>query len=379
MRQPVKFAAIFLVASCFTSIWAYEPVSASREVDTRDTGLRVEESLEARLDQYLSTAASEVSFSGAALVAKGEKILLREGYGWADLKKTSRVKDDTKFYIASITKQFTAAAILKLEEQSRLSVKDSISKYLKDVPPDKAGITIHHLLTHTSGLAQNYAADGVADRDEAARALLREPLNSSPGEQFRYTNDGYNLLAVIVEIASGQTYESFLRQQLLKPAGMSQTGFWGDTLAKGEQPVAQTLREISQHIKSPNWGFRGATGMYSTTGDLYKWHRALSANKVLKKISREKLLTPHVTTPRGGYGYGWFISETNQGLGVVWTAGAEGFGHNAIIKTYPDGTVIIVASNAGNISGAPARDVISAGLEGIIYNNSASAPKTLPK
>jgi len=379
MRLSVRLAAMFLVASCSPCGWPNGSASAAQEGRVRETGSRAEERLEAKLDSYLTKATSEVGFSGAVLVARGEGILLHEGYGWADLKKTSPVKAETKFYIASITKQFTAAAVLKLEEMGRLSVRDTISKYLKDVPPDKAGITVHHLLTHTSGLAQNYAADGIDNREEAVRAILRGPLKSSPGELFRYTNDGYNLLAVIVEIASGQTYEAFLRRRLLRPAGMSRTGFWGEVPAKGEQPVAQAPREISQKIKSPNWGFRGATGMYSTAGDLYKWHRALSANKVLKSVGREKLMAPHVATARGDYGYGWFISQANRGPKVVWTAGTEGFGHNAIIKTYPDGTVIIVTSNAGNISGAPARDVISTGLEGIIYGNSAGAGKTLPQ
>jgi CubicO group peptidase (beta-lactamase class C family) len=361
-----RLVAALLLASCFASAWTSGHARAAQ-------------GLEAELERYVSKTTAEAGFSGSVLVSRGKKILLHEGYGWADLKKSARVEGETRFYIASITKQFTAAAVLRLEEQGRLGVGDGVGKYLKDVPAEKAGITIHQLLTHTSGLAQNYAADGIKDRDEAVRVILKAPLKSSPGEQFRYTNDGYNLLAVIVEVASGETYESFLRRHLLRPAGMSRTGFWGDAPAKGERPVAHTLKEIGPDIRSPNWGFRGATGMISTVGDLYKWHRALSSDRVLKASSRVKLLSPHVTTPRGGYGYGWFTSEPRRGLKAVWTSGAEGFGHNAIIKTYPDGTAIIVASNAGTISGTLARDVVSAGLEGIIYAESAGRTTTSPE
>jgi CubicO group peptidase (beta-lactamase class C family) len=351
VQRPRRLRLAAALFACFVALWAAAPAGS--------------EELAGELDGYVRKAAAEAGFNGAVLVARGGKVLLEEGYGWADLKKTARVGRGTRFYVASITKQFTAAAVLRLEEQGRLRTDDAIGKYLADVPPDKAAVTIHQLLTHTSGLAQAYAADGISDRAEAVRALLKAPLKSPPGAQFRYTNDGYNLLAVIVEVASGQTYEEYLRRHLLRPAGMSQTGFWGDA-----HPTAATLREIGADVRRPNWGFRGATGMTSTVGDLYKWHRALGSGKVLKPTARAKLLTPYVNTPRGGYGYGWFTSEA-KGLKVVWTSGAEDFGHNAIIKTYADGTVVIVASNAGTINGAMARDFIGNGLEGIIFGGHA--------
>jgi CubicO group peptidase (beta-lactamase class C family) len=341
----------------------------------RAQGTRAQGGLEARMDRFLKKLASDSGFSGAVFVARQETIMFHKGYGWESQRKDSSIRTDTRFYIASISKQFTAAAILKLEEQRTLSVSDRIASFFKDIPEDKRAITIHHLLTHTSGLAQNYAADGIVDRDEAVRAVLKSPLKSPPGERFGYSNDGYTLLAAIVEIASGQRYEAYLRRHLLEPAGMERTGFWGDPPGKGERPIAQTLRAINEEVKMPNWGFRGATGMSSTVIDLYKWHRALVRNTALRKTSREKLMTPYVTTSRGGYGYGWFVSKTKRGDEVIWTAGAEDFGHNAIIKSYKDGTVIIVASNAGNISGVPARDVVSAELERILFETDTGGEK----
>jgi CubicO group peptidase (beta-lactamase class C family) len=312
-----------------------------------------------KTDEFLKKLSAEKSFSGAVLIAKGKKILLHQGYGFADLKKTVKTGSETKFYIASITKQFTAVAILKLEEQGKLSVNDPITKFFKDVPKDKTLITIHHLLTHTAGFAQNYAADGIVSRDQAIKAIFKAPLKSPIGEKFGYVNDDYNLLAIIVEIASGQTYESFLRENLLKPAKLKHTGFWGDA----GQIIADTKQNISAEVKMPNWGFRGATGMSSTVGDLYRWQAALFAGKILTGASLEKLLTPHNPTSRGMHAYGWFISETKSGAKVFWTAGYEDFGHNGIIKSYPDGTVIIVLTNSGDIDEKPARDVVINGLE----------------
>ena len=205
--------------------------------------------LSAELHRHLTNTAADSGFSGAVLVARGGKVVLHEGYGWADLAKTAPVTRETRFYIASITKQFTAAAVLKLEERGRLGLADPVGKHLPGVPPDKAAVTIHQLLTHTSGLGQDYAADGIRDRAEAVRAVLAKPLKSPPGAQFRYSNDGYNLLAVIVEVVSGESYESFLRQNLLRPAGMSRTGFWGETPARGARPVAATLTEIGPDVR----------------------------------------------------------------------------------------------------------------------------------
>ncbi len=329
------------------------------------SSIQAQENLRFKLDKYLNEITVNKGFSGTVLIAKGSKILLNQGYGFTDLKKTVKVKSDTKFYIASITKQFTASAILKLEEQGKLKTTDSIGNFFKDVPPDKAQITIHHLLAHTSGLAQNYTADGIINRDEMTKAVLAEPLKNPIGEKFGYGNDGYSLLAAIVEIVSGESYESFIKQNLLNPAKMKNTGFWGEP----NLLIADTKKEISADMKMPNWGFRGSGGMYSTAKDLFKWQQALFADKILSKKSREKLLTPNNQTSRGMHAFGWFISETKSGKQVYWTAGYEDFGHNGIVKVYADGTVIIVLTNSGDIDEKPARDLVSNGLEQIIFSS----------
>ncbi len=345
------------------------PISAQEKATGSAT--RTKDDLSVSVDKYLK-GLTNPDFSGTVLIARGDRIILHRGYGWMDKQRTAPVSIDTGFWVASISKQFTAAAILKLEEKKKIGLTDPITKFFESVPEDKAAITIQQLLTHTSGIGQNYAADGLVDRDDAVRSILKVPLKSVTGEKLNYSNDNYTLLAAIVEAASGESFESFLRKNLFRPAGMLQTGFWGETGENREGQNAQMTGAISSDVKKANWGFRGATGISSTSGDLYKWHRALLANAVLSKASRGKLLTPYVKAGNiGQYAYGWFVSKTKDGQEAVWTRGNEDFGHNAIITRYPDGLVTIVLSNAGESVGVPVSRVVSAELEKIIYGTKA--------
>lgn len=316
----------------------------------RSAGETAPGDLAQRLETFLAQEA-ERGFSGSVLVVQDGKVLVDKGYGFADRQRTRRITPETPFWVASISKQFTAAAILKLAEQGRLSLDDPITKYFPEVPEDKRAVTIHHLLSHKAGFQQKYAADGIADRGEAVKAVLKQPLADPPGQGWTYSNDNYNLLAAIVEIASGTTFESYLRENLFLPAGLTQTGFWGEDPA-----VAEIPGEVPEASLRPNWGFRGATGISSTTGDLYRWFLALQGDKVLSRESREKLFFPHeVISPEVTSAYGWFLSSTPRGSRSVWTRGNEGFGHNAILVSYPEERIVLVAaSNAGE------RDRISA-------------------
>ena len=302
------------------------------------------------------------------LIATDGSIILHKGYGWADRQRTQPVTTTTPFWVASISKQFAAAAILKLAEQGRVSLDDSIMRFFPAVPSDKRNITLHQLLTHTAGLEQHYAADGTADRDEAVRAILAPPLVRPPGEGFGYSNDAYNLIAAVVEIAAGQPYETFLREQLLEPAGMLRTGFWGP---EAHPEVADILygELTDSSILSPNWGFRGGVGMFSTTEDLYLWYQALEGDEVLQPSARRLLVSPHVMRGTLGIGYGWFVSPTPQGTASYWTRGYESFGHGTVLATYPEeGVVIVVASNSGERDeGVPVSHALAEDLAEIIF------------
>lgn len=318
-----------------------------------------------RLEAFLSQAAGS-GFAGSVLVARGGEVLLHKGYGFSDRQRKLRVEAETPFWVASISKQFTAAAILKLAEQGRLSLEDPISRYFPAVPEDKRGITIHHLLSHTAGFRQVYAADGIADRGEAVKAVLGQALAHPPGQGFTYANDNYSLLAALVEIVSGSPYESYLRESLFSPAGMARTGFWGEATAS---PVAEIHGKVDESSRKPNWGFRGGTGIYSTTGDLYRWFEALQDGRVLAPESRRELLSPQVpVSAEVKAAYGWFGSTTPRGTRSIWTRGSESFGHNAVLFTYPEEkTVVIVASNAGERGGMAAARSLAEEIEKIVF------------
>ena len=317
-----------------------------------------------RVDRLVSGEAAS-GFAGSVLLAKDGEVVLHKGYG-------KDISPETPFWIASISKQFTATAILKLEEQGKLSVDDPIAKYFEEVPEDKRAITIHQLLTHTAGFPQKYAADGITDRNEAVRALLAQPLKFAPGQDFAYSNDAYNLLAILVEAVSGEPFESFLEKNLFKPAGLQRTGFWGGPGSEKVAPIPK-LGDIPESSRRPNWGFRGATGIYSTTGDLYRWYRALLENRVLSEDRRNKLWAPHVALGEKQHaGYGWFL--TSGPHASVWTRGTESFGHNAIVMTYPaENLVLVAASNAGERDGVSRTRKLAADLVNVLF--AGTAPK----
>ena len=299
-----------------------------------------------RADGFL-THRADSGFNGTVLIATAGNIILHKGYGWADEGRTEPVTTTTPFWVASISKQFAAVAVLRLAERMLLSPGDSITRFFPMVPADKRTITLHQLLTHTAGLEQRYAADGITDRGVAVDAILVGPLARQPGDGFGYSNDAYNLIAAVVEVTAGEPYEEFLREQLLEPAGLEHTGFWGPV----DHPEVAAILEDDwpdSTILRPNWGYRGGTGMFSTPGDLYRWYRALQSDEVLSAAGRNRLLTPHVTRGTIGVGYGWFASPGPGGTPSIWTRGYESFGHGAVLATYPEEQlVIVVTSNSG--------------------------------
>ncbi len=295
------------------------------------------EEASARLDRHMKSL-EEKGFAGAVLVAQGGQVLLEQGYGLADRERNLPVTPETVFTIGSITKQFTAAAILRLETQGKLSVEDVIGKHLAGVPEDKSGITLHHLLTHSAGLEENYGGSDFekVGRDELVRRVLNAPLRTKPGEIYYYSNAGYSLLAAIVEIASGQPYEDFLNENLFEPAEMKDTGYnlpeWSpDRLAHGYQDGKDwgTIVERYQEQGGPYWNLLGNGGIHSTAGDMYRWHLNLIAGNILPIETLMKAYTPYILEfpddPESTYyGYGWVLHMTKQGPTLICHNGGNG-------------------------------------------------------
>jgi CubicO group peptidase (beta-lactamase class C family) len=323
-----------------------------------------------RLDEYVQRLA-DFGFSGSLLVAKDGAVVLAKGYGLADREKGLPYTPDTVFSIGSITKQFTAAAILKLQMQGKLSVRDPIAKYLPNVPQDKSAITLHHLLTHSAGLESDFGPGDfeAVTRDEIIKRALASKLRSAPGKQYHYSNAGYSLLGAIVEIVSGGGYEAFLHEHLFKPAGMAQTGYrlpkWStERLAQGYGRGGQrwgTILERPWAADGPYWNLRANGGIHSTLADLYRWHRTLEGEVILSRGAKEQLFARHIPEGPGEesfYGYGWAIWTTRRGTRLIAHDGGNGIFAADFRRYIDDRVVVIISSNNAEASAIRASDWI---------------------
>ena len=303
---------------------------------------------------YLQRMEQE-GFCGGVLVADKGHILLQEGYGMADPGSKRRQTAETVFSVGSVTKQFTAAAILKLEEEGLLQVTDPLKKFLKTAPPDKQEITIHQLLTHTAGFPEVLGDD--YDTVSASLFLdqaMHAPLEYEPGTRYLYSNVGYSLLGILIERISGMGYEKYLREKLFLPAGMKQTGyllpgFKKEMLATGYRNGKRwgTAMDKAWMHDGPGWHLRANGGVLSTTGDMYRWYRALQGYTVLMQAGVNKLFTPYVAedaSQRTYYGYGWVVQPVN-GMQYTWHNGGNGVYNFYIGFDRSAGRCVIVSSN----------------------------------
>jgi CubicO group peptidase (beta-lactamase class C family) len=315
----------------------------------------------ARLDSALA-AEARTGFSGVVLIAHGQRVLLEKAYGRVAMGSGASLP---AFWFASNTKQITAAAVLRLQEAGRLRVTDSIGRFFRDVPSDKRAITVHQLLTHTSGLPTEYRADGEADRDRAVAAILRLDLRSRPGERYAYSVDGYVLLAAIIDIASDIGFDAFMRDSLFGRAGMTHSGLWGHERPgvwiapvadpRQTRPQPPTIYRDGRSVA--NWGYRGTTGAYATASDFHRWIQALRSGKILNATSLRALLGRHVLVNEDSIhqtftGYGWGIRVENDRDVSYGHNGAEDWlGHNSVVRFAPDGVIVAVLSNSGDVNG----------------------------
>lgn len=285
--------------------------------------------LQAKIDQYMNAAAEYEHFMGSILVAKGDDIIIAKGYGMADVGKKIPVTADTRFRIGSVTKQFTAMAILMLQAEGKLDIHDSVCKYVPKCPEAWQPITIYNLLTHTSGIPSftsfpNYMqVRSQSMTPEQLLALFRDkPLEFKPGTKFSYSNSGYVLLGYIIERVSGEGYGQFLEEHIFEPLGMQDSGYakshpTAKSFAKGYRYAGDEYQPASFVDMSVPFS---AGALYSTVRDLYTWDRALDAGKLLPQSLHKLMFAPQVSVRgdlaelTGGdeavhYGFGWFVKE----------------------------------------------------------------------
>ncbi len=298
---------------------------------------------------------TEEGFSGAVLVAQNGKIS-SNGYGYADREKKIKNTPNTVFSTGSVTKPFTGAAILKLEMNGKLSVNDKLSKYFKDVPDDKKEITIHHLLTHSSGFPGAIGSDSeIINKRAYLKRAFETPLKSKPGAVYRYSNVGYSLLAAIIEEVSDQSYPYYVREKLFVPAKMFNTGYnvktWKeDQISVGYKDNNRWGKMTEKYQRQPQmyWNLMGNGGILSTVEDLYKWHLALESNTILDKKAKAKHYAKHIKENENGdsfYGYGWSIVPTSKDKNLITHNGGNGIFFTDFWRFPDEDTVIILMTN----------------------------------
>ena len=315
-----------------------------------------------RIDTYLESSVTN-GFSGVILVSKKGEIILSKGYGWADRKNKIPNSPSTVFNIGSVTKQFTASAILKLVEQGRIKTSDKIGSYFNQAPVNKRDISIHQLLTHTSGISNKTGGFryNEASKEQFLKEFFESELQSKPGTKYQYANANYIILTAIIESVSGQTYSSFLNDYLFVPSQMKSTGyksinFSTERLAHGyyynrndEQWADWGTTQQHLPYNDKHWYSIGKGDIHSTVEDLYKWHVALKNNEVLASKTRLVQETPYVAEndeKTSFYGYGWAISQSNRDTKIVAHNGSNGLYFADFVRFIDDDVVVIYITNA---------------------------------
>lgn len=267
--------------------------------------------LDATVDQIIKPYFEQRDFYGSVLLVVGGAIQAQKNYGWLSARQQEMLGPDTPFMIGSISKQFTATAILKLEEMGELRTEDLLSDYISGFPE---GIQLHHLLTHSSGLFNTNLLPGYdkwmkkpTSIQQALEEVKSKPLGFEPGTRYAYSNTNYLLLAQLIEQLSGKKYGDFLQQHLFEPAGLQNTGTSHERLLQNSatglehSPSGKVKPTKYKHLMVK----KGAGSLYSTVNDLYRWHQYLLSDNSLSENSKAKLYTPFLNN----YAYGWDILE----------------------------------------------------------------------
>ncbi len=318
------------------------------------------------IDNYLTKLAKEQNFSGGLLIIKDGKQLLSKGYGWADKDRKIPFSPSTLASMGSITKAFTATAIMKLVEQNKLSVEDKLSQFFSNIPAEKADITIHQLLTHSSGFQEFLKDDGgdyeVLKTDAFLKRAFSEPLAFKPGGKAVYTNVGMSVLAIIIEQVTGMEYEQFLKKELFDPLSIKRISYAfplkpSDTIAIGYQNgnVWGTHQErFAKAGGGPYWNLKGNGGLEASLNDMFLWANSFTNHTILKASTIETMFKPHVLEEGYGgqsyFGYGCNISKSRRNTKLIDNGGSNGIYHARMIRLPEEGLVFYMVTNESSIN-----------------------------
>ncbi len=331
------------------------------------------------LDQYMIAEQNVKGFTGTVLVMQKGKVVLRKAYGMADREWNTPNTPETKFQIGSITKQFTAASILQLAEQGKLSVEDKLSKYLPNFPKGDS-VTIHMLLNHTSGVANFTALPQFAgketlspSKDSMIAFIAAGGYAFSPGTRYQYSNSGYFLLGIVIEKASGMNYSDYLAKNIFAKAGMTNSGVnkLDSILPMRAHGYGMNKKKVvNADYITMEWPF-SAGSLYSTVDDLYQWERALYGTTVLTAASKTKMTTPG----KNNYGYGLIIDSLEKHPHIWHNGIINGF--SGSLNGYPaDQVCVVVLANTLVLQNntLPITDVIAEGLASILFDLPVETP-----
>lgn len=332
-----------------------------------------------KFDEYMNALVNQGRFTGSVLVARDGKVIFSKGYGLANVELDVPNTPQTKFRLGSITKQFTAAAIMLLHERGKLSVQDPICKYLDNCPAAWSEITIHHLLSHTGGIPNFTSFPDYQPKmmmpvtvQEMIARFKDKPLEFKPGEKWNYSNSGYFFLGYIIEKAAGESYESFVQKNIFEPLKLANSGYdhhdtilkkraTGYSLAKGKT-VNSAYLDMTQPYS--------AGSLYSTVDDLFLWNEALYSGKLLSAKSREAMMTP----VKNEYAYGLGVQTKTGRKTIGHGGGINGFA--TFIARFPDEKVSVVVLRNSDY-GSPGPGSISQALAAITFGEKAEIPAPL--
>ena len=365
---PAAVAALFLLLPVSAHAQAAAPAPQAAVVPAKAAALDPA-ALEQKVDELLKAHISVNDFSGTILLAREGRPLVMKGYGFANREWQIPNTAETKFRIGSVTKQFTSMIVMQLREQGKLKLEDSVCSFVSPCPDAWKPVTVHHLLTHTSGIP---SYTGIAawreinmmpKTTDQMMAIFRDlPLQWVPGEKYAYNNSGYFLLGVVIEKVTGKKYEQALQEMVLTPLGLKDTGYdWPRTIiarrAAGYEGRGANIRNADAlDMQQPY----SAGSMYSTVLDLLKWEQALYTDTLLPVAAKQIMWTPF----RNDYAYGWIVAPASATMfgghrRFAHGGGINGFSAMIVRLPEPRMTAIVLSNNDAASASNVARDIMA--------------------
>jgi CubicO group peptidase (beta-lactamase class C family) len=359
MREAL-LAFILLTAAC---------QSAPAANGMRGSGLAAE------LDPVIDAAVAD-GFAGQVAIMRGGALVYVRAAGFADLAGIIPVTNDTLFHVASLTKYFTAALTLKAVEDGRLSLDSPASTVFAGTKLAERDFTIGDVLSHRSGLRSTYAAETTHDASAALDAIAAANAANLKDSAFHYANDGYDLLAILLERLYAQPYESLFRAMLAAPAALQHFAFWGEAALTDPLVRSQPLEAHPAALLTRNYGLIGSAGLLITAADLVHWQQALQTGRVLSGEALAELYKPRESVSIGETLYGSFLIESPRLGPAISARGAEDWGDNAYLNDYTEcGFIVAIVTSRGPAegSGKPLfRDRLIEAIEGKLASRCAA-------